>query len=168
MVISTIVAVAENGVIGAENSLPWHLPAELAHFKELTMGHPIIMGRKTHQSIGRTLPGRTNIVVSRNPEYTVAEGAILVDSLDKALAKAKAVDKEEIFVIGGEAIYTEALPKLDRIYLTKVKATVDGDKYFKYDSKDWRQLSSQKHSADEKNRYDYEFVVLERRPGQTL
>jgi dihydrofolate reductase len=162
MIISTIVAVAENGVIGKANSTPWYLPAELAYFKQKTTGHPIIMGRKTHESIGRALPDRTNIIITSNPNYS-AEGCVVVNSLPAALEEAKkAPGAEEIFVIGGESIYQEALPFIDRIYLTRVGVQVDGDRFFKFDAKAWRQTSSQKHKADERNKYDYEFAVLER------
>lgn len=161
--ISTIVAVAKNGVIGKDNATPWYLPAELARFKQFTMGHPIIMGRKTHQSIGRALPGRTNIVITRNKDFK-AEGCEVVGSLEKATEKAKKAEgAEEIFIIGGEQIYKQAMPLLDRIYLTKVDVEVDGDKFFHFDPKEWKQVSSQKHSADEKNKYDFEFTVLERK-----
>ena len=154
--------------------MPWHLPAELARFKEVTMGHPIIMGRKTHESIGRALPGRTNIVVTRNKGYR-AEGCRVAGSLDEAIELAKKSEggsaaqtskkfrrPKEIFIIGGEQIYKDAMPKLERIYLTKVDATIDGDKFFYYDPKEWKQVSSQKHPADDKNQYDFEFTVLER------
>ena len=172
--LSAIVAVAENGVIGKEGGMPWHLPAELARFKEVTMGHPIIMGRKTHESIGRALPGRTNIVITRNKDFRV-EGCEVVGSLDEAIERAKKAEggsaaqtskrfrrPKEIFIIGGEQIYKEAMPLLSRIYLTKVDVEVDGDKFFRYDPKEWRELTSEKHSADEKNQYDFEFTVLER------
>nr|AIA18378.1 Dihydrofolate reductase [uncultured bacterium] len=160
--ISTIVAVAKNGVIGKEGGLPWYLPAELARFKEVTMGHPIIMGRKTHESIGRPLPGRTNIVVTRNKGFK-ADGCIVVDSLEKAIVEAKKGEgADEIFIIGGEQIYKEAMPMLNRIYLTNVDAEVAGDKFFKYDLKKWKEISSEKHSADEKNRHNFEFTVLDR------
>ena len=160
--ISTIVAVAENDVIGKQGGLPWYLPAELARFKEVTMGHPIIMGRKTHESIGRALPGRTNIVITRNKDFK-AEGCKTVSSLDQAIELAKsAKGSDEIFIIGGEQIYKQAMPLLGRIYLTKVYAKVDGDKFFYYDPKDWKQISSEKHLADEKNQYDFEFNILER------
>ncbi len=161
--ISAIVAMAKNGVIGKKGKLPWYLPAELAHFKELTMGHPIIMGRRTHESIGRALPGRSNIIITHDKNYQAAEGCQVVDSLNGAIktAKTKPGD-EEVFIIGGEQVYKEALPKLDRVYLTKVDAGIKGDKYFEYDPKEWRRISSEKHSADDKNQYDYEFVVLER------
>ena len=160
--ISAIVAVARNGVIGKSNALPWYLPAEMARFKEVTMGHPIIMGRKTHQSIGRALPGRTNIVVTHNKDFE-AEGCKDVGSLDEAIELGKKAEGgDEVFIIGGEQIYKEAMPKLDRIYLTKVDAAVDGDKFFNYDPEEWKQISNEKHSADAKNQYDFEFTLLER------
>ena len=160
--ISAIVAVAKNGVIGKEGGLPWYLPAELARFKQVTMGHPIIMGRTTHESIGRALPGRTNIVVTHNKDFK-AEGCIVVNSLEEAIEEAKkAGGGEEVFIIGGEQIYKEAMPLLDRIYLTKVDAEVDGDKFFTFDESQWKQVSSEKHPADEKNQYNFEFTLLER------
>lgn len=162
MIISAIVAVSENGVIGTTNSLPWHLPAEIAYFKEKTMGHPIIMGRKTHESIGRALPGRYNVVISSNKEYAPAEGCVVVTSFEKALKLSEVRRAEEIFVIGGESIYKQAMPLLDRLYLTKVKATIEGDKYFKYDPKQWEQTFTDKHPADDKNQYAYEFTVSDR------
>lgn len=161
--ISAIVAVAKNGVIGKEGGLPWYLPAELTHFKKVTMGHPIIMGRKTHESIGRTLPGRFNLVITSNKGYGAAEGSEVARSLQEAIEKAKKQDGgNEVFIIGGAQIYKEALPLLDRIYLTRVDAEVEGDKYFKYDPEDWQQLSSENHGADDENQYNYEFLVLRR------
>lgn len=161
--ISAIVAVAKNGVIGKEGGLPWYLPAELARFKEVTMGHPIIMGRKTHESIGRALPGRTNIVITRDNSYKAAEGCIVVGSLDEAIEQAKKSEgSEEIFIIGGASIYEQAMSLLERIYLTKVDADIKGDKFFKYDSTQWKQASSEKHFADDKNQYDFEFTALVR------
>lgn len=162
--ISAIVATAEDGVIGKDGGLPWYLPAELAHFKELTTGHPIIMGRITHESIGRSLPGRTNIVITRDQDYKVADGSKLVSSLDSAIKLARTKGgSDEIFIIGGEQIYTEALPKIEKIYLTRVKAKVSGDKFFKYNPKDWEQTSIEKHKADDKNQHDFEFVTLQRK-----
>jgi dihydrofolate reductase len=154
---------AKNGVIGKEGGLPWYLPAELARFKEVTMGHPIIMGRKTQESIGRALPGRTNIVITRDKGYKAAEGCVVVNSLDEAIEQAKKSEGSgETFIIGGASVYQEAMSMLDRIYLTKVDADIKGDKFFKYDPSGWRQTSSEKHSADDKNQYDFEFTVLER------
>jgi dihydrofolate reductase len=160
MTLSAIVAVSENGVIGKENGLPWYLPAELANFKKITMGQPIIMGRKTHESIGRALPGRLNIVITRNEAYEAAEGCKVVNSLDEAIKAAEGAD--EAFVIGGATIYEQAMPRLDRLYLTRVKAVIDGDKYFQFDPSQWKQVSKKQYKADEKNKYDYEFMILER------
>lgn len=160
--ISIIVAVANNGVIGKAGGLPWYLPAELANFKKITFGHPIAMGRNTHESIGRALPGRANIVITHNPSYQ-AEGCIIVQSLPEALEAAKKTEgAKEVFVIGGESVFAEALPLADRIYLTKVKADVEGDRFFKFNSRGWRQTVTEKHPADADNKYAYEFTILEK------
>jgi dihydrofolate reductase len=162
-VLSAIVAVAKNGVIGKEGGLPWYLPAELARFKQITMGHAIIMGRKTHESIGRALPGRTNIVITRDKDYKAAEGCIVANSLVEAIEKAKKSEgANEVFIIGGASVYQEAMPLLERIYLTKVDADIKGDKFFKYSPSEWKQISSEKHNADEKNEYGFEIAVLEK------
>lgn len=164
--ISIIVAAAKNGVIGKTNALPWYLPAEMAYFRDKTTGHPIIMGRKTHESIGRSLPDRTNIVITHDRNYKAANKSIVVGSLEEALKNAeKAPGSDEIFIIGGEAIYEQALPKADRLYLTKVEAEIDGDKFFMFKPAEWKQISSQKHIADDKNQYPFEFTVLERKPA---
>jgi dihydrofolate reductase len=163
MVISAIVAVAKNGVIGKEGQMPWYLPAELAHFKKLTMGHPIIMGRITHESIGRALPGRTNIVITRSKGYR-AKGCKVAGSFDRAVEMAKRAEgADEIFIIGGEQIYQKAMPLLNRIYLTKVYADVEGDKFFYYNPREWRQVARKMHYADDKNHYDFEFILLQRK-----
>ncbi len=163
MIISLIVAITKNGVIGKAGRIPWHLPAEQAIFKQTTMGHPIIMGRKTHQSIGRALPGRRNIVITRNRNYR-ADGCVIASSLEQALEEArKAEGSDEIFIIGGEEIYNHTMPLAGRIYLTKVHATLAGDKFFKFNPKQWRQVSAKRHEADENNQYDYEFIILERK-----
>jgi len=158
--VSIIVATARGGVIGKTGGIPWYLPADLAHFKKLTMGHPIIMGRLTHESIGRALPGRKNIIVSRNKAYRT-EGCSTVPSLHEAI-KAAGAD-EQIFIIGGESIYRQALPQTQRIYLTRINADIAGDKFFKFNRSQWRQVSSEEHQPDDKNSYAYEFAVLERR-----
>ncbi|MEK7561840.1 MAG: dihydrofolate reductase [Patescibacteria group bacterium] len=163
MIISAIVATDAKGAIGKNGQIPWRLPAEQAIFKQTTMGHPMIMGRKTYESIGRALPGRTSIVITHQQNYR-ADGCVIVGSLEQALEEAKkAESSDEIFIIGGEEIYNHAMPFTDRIYLTKVHATLAGDKFFKFDPKKWRQVSNEKHAADEKNQYDYEFMVLERK-----
>lgn len=160
MTISIIVAVADNGVIGNRGELAWHLPGEMAHFKAVTMGHPIIMGRKTHESIGRALPGRTNIVISRNQDYE-APGCIVVGSIEAALNRAG--DEDEVFIIGGATIYDAALPITNQLYLTKVHATPEGDTFFRYDSDEWTVAEQEEHAADEKNQYAYTFMRLTRK-----
>lgn len=160
MHISLIVALAENHVIGANNRLLWRLPAELQYFKKTTMGKPIIMGRKTHESIGRALPGRRNIVISRQADFQ-AEGCDVVDSLDAALALVK--DCEEVMIIGGAQIYQQALPLADRLYLTWVHHSFEGDTFFPaWSSEQWREISHEQRVADEQNPYDLTFAVLER------
>lgn len=127
--ISLIAALSENRVIGKEGKIPWHLKDDFRRFKERTIGHAIIMGRKTHESIGRPLPGRTNIVITRDVSRTIP-GCVIAGSLSEALVKAREVESEEIFVIGGGQIYTEALNVADRLYLTLVHAIIDGDTFF--------------------------------------
>lgn len=164
MRLSLIVAMAKNGVIGHNNGLPWHLPADFAYFKKITTGHPVIMGRKTFESIGRPLPGRRNIVVSRNPTFRAA-GVEVVASLEQAI---NACDEQnecaEVFVIGGAALYAEALPRVDRIYLTEVDTAPDGDTLFPaLDKNQWREIARERREADEKNVHAMEFVALERK-----
>ncbi len=160
MKVSLIVAMAENRVIGRDNQLPWRLSADLQHFKALTMGKPIVMGRKTWESIGRPLPGRTNIVVTRDAGYQ-AEGCTVVHSVDQALEAAAGSD--EVMVIGGANLYQQLLERADCLYLTLVKAAVEGDAWFpEFDMAQWREVGRESHSRDEKNEFDYEFVALER------
>lgn len=157
--ISLVVAVAENGVIGKTGALPWYLPADLQHFKAVTMGKPIVMGRRTHESIGRALPGRQNIVVTRNPSYA-APGCQAVGSFEEALAIAKGT---EVCVIGGATLYEQALPLADTIYLTRIHAVLDGDVHFpSMDKAQWQVVDCEPHSADAKNPYDYTFLVFKR------
>ncbi len=160
--ISLIVAAAENGVIGRDGRIPWHLPGDLPRFKQLTMGHPIIMGRKTYESIGQPLPGRYNIIVTRDGRYR-ARGAVVAHSIEEALQKARQADGgDEVFVIGGSQIYEAAMPLADRLYLTKVRAEVAGDAYFRYQKGEWKEIEHEEHQPDEKNPYAYAFCVLER------
>jgi dihydrofolate reductase len=158
--ITLVVAMDSNRVIGRAGDMPWHLSADLKHFKRTTLGHPIIMGRKTWQSIGRPLPERQNIVVTRQHEFQ-ANGCVVVDSLSSAMEVA---DRQEVMVIGGGEIYRLALPHADVLELTRVRTTIaDGDTWFpEIDLKQWRQVSSSTHPADEKNQFDLEFVRLER------
>lgn len=160
MTVSLVVAVAENGVIGRENGLPWRLSADLRRFKALTVGHTVIMGRRTFDSIGKGLSGRRNLVVSRNPEFRPA-GATRVPSLEAALEVAGPAG--EVFVIGGGEIYRQALPLAERIHLTLVRARPEGDAYFPLpEGKTWRLVSSESHAADEKNDFATEFRIYER------
>jgi dihydrofolate reductase len=154
--ISLIVAMANNRVIGKGNEMPWHLPADLAHFKAKTLGKPIVMGRKTYESIGRPLPGRLNIVMSRNKNYTL-EGCEVVGSLKEALALVK--DVEEVMIIGGGYLYEQALPLADKLYLTFIDLDVSGDTLFPdYEKLPLTELTREKHLKDNKNPYNYEFA----------
>lgn len=151
---------SKNRVIGADNAIPWHLPKELQRFKQLTMGHHMIMGRKTWESIGRLLPGRTTVIVTRQPGYHVA-GAIVAHSVEEAVVACGGDD--EIFVIGGEEIFRLALPLANRIYLTTVNIEVAGDTYMpNFDAGKWRTLSSEFVTADERNPHDFQVVTYER------
>jgi len=158
--ISIVVAMDTGGVIGRDNGLPWHLPADLQHFKQTTMGKPILMGRKTHESIGRPLPGRTNIVITRDSGYRAA-GCVVVNSIDAALAAAG--DQDEIMVIGGADFYRQVLPRTDTIYLTRIHEAFDGDTCFpELNAADWREVERSDHTADAKNPHDYSFIRLDR------
>ncbi|RAU22082.1 dihydrofolate reductase [Paramagnetospirillum kuznetsovii] len=158
--VALIVAVAANGVIGRDNALPWHIPEDLKWFKRNTLGKPVIMGRKTWESIGRPLPGRPNIVVTRQKDWS-ADGAHAVHSLDEALALAErlAPDAAELMVIGGSALFAEALDRCSRFYLTEVRRAYDGDVYFPpVDSALWHEVSREAHDGDPA----FDFVILER------
>lgn len=158
--VSLIVAADENDVIGANNRLPWHLPEDLKHFKQLTMGKPMIMGRKTLESIGRPLPGRRSIVLTRQPGFT-APGCEVAGSLEQALRMTDSV--EETMIIGGAEIFQQALPQAGRIYMTRVHGRFEGDTYFpELESTVWRELSREAHAADDKNLWPYSFLLLER------
>ena len=158
--LSIIVAMARNRVIGTDNTIPWHLPAELKMFKAITIGHHIIMGRNTWESIGRLLPGRTTVIVTRQRDFRVP-GAIVADSLEAALAACR--NDDEVFVIGGAQLYAAALPRAERIYLTEVDADVAGDTLMPpFDLAQWRERSTQAFSADDQNPYDYSLTVYDR------
>jgi dihydrofolate reductase len=162
MRVSIIVAVAENGVIGRGGALPWHLPDDLKRFKQLTMGHAIVMGRKTWESIGRPLPGRKMIVVTRQADYR-PHGVHVAASLDDALHTARAAGDDEAFVIGGAEIYRHALPLADRLYFTRVHAAVEGDTQFpNWDDGNWRLVSREDRAADEKHEFSFSFEFYER------
>jgi len=161
MQISLIVAMAQHRVIGRSNQMPWHLPADLRHFKSVTLGKPVIMGRKTFESIGRPLPGRRNLVITRNSDWQ-ADGVESVNSLDAALAQVG--DEAEVMIIGGGQLYREALPLAHRLYLTHIDLTVnDADTWFPdYSVCRWQTVAEEMHCADEKNPYNYRFETLER------
>ena len=159
--ISIIVAMAENGTIGRDNSLPWRLADDLRRFKSLTMGKVVLMGRKTYESIGRPLPGRTNLVLTRDPQWR-AEGVVAVRSLGQALGCAR--DAEELVAIGGAEIYRLLMPFARRIYLTHVHADIPGDTFFPdFDSTQWADVECHSYPADERNAYAFTFVTLERK-----
>lgn len=166
MMISLVVAMAQNRVIGRNNKLPWTLPEDLKYFKKITMGKPIIMGRKTFESIGKLLPGRTHIIITRNADYT-AEGIKVVHDLRQARELCETIGMEdggdEAMVIGGAEIYRQALPYSQRLYLTEVHAEVDGDVLFpEFDRSEWQELAREDFKANGPNPYDYSFLVLER------
>lgn len=159
--ISLIAALDENGVIGDGGQIPWRLPADLRYFKRVTMGKPLIMGRKTHESIGRPLPGRKNIVLTRNRDYE-APGCTVVHSMEEALAAAG--DAKEVMVAGGGEVYGQFLPRADRLYLTFVGAAVEGDTRFPpFDPQQWRLVFEEGHPAGDDNPFPYRFTVFERR-----
>jgi len=156
--VNIVVAMADNGVIGREGGLPWHLPGDLRRFREVTMGHPLVMGRRTHVSIGRALPGRLNIVISRDP-HCAAAGCVVVPTMRAALDAAG--DAAEIMVVGGAAVYAAALPLCTRLFITEVHATVAGDVCFPaFDRREWREIAREPRPGE--GDYDYSFVVLER------
>ena len=158
--VSLVVAAAENGVIGANGGLPWRLPDDLRRFRDLTLGKPVVMGRRTWESIGRPLPGRRNVVVSRQDGLTL-DGAECVDSVDGALALVS--DVPEIMIIGGASLYAATLPVAQRIYLTRVHTEVDGDTVFpEPDPADWREVHRESRRADERHAHDFSFVRLDR------
>ena len=166
MILSVIVAMAHNRVIGLNNQMPWHLPADLAWFKKNTLNKPVIMGRKTFESIGRPLPNRHNIVISRQIEPTdnKISNVSWVKSIDEAISLAQAQQPDEVFIIGGGNIYQQVLPLIDWLYLTHIDAELQGDTYFPdYLPEQWQVIYQQDHQADEKNSYPYQFQILQRK-----
>ncbi|MCB2426067.1 type 3 dihydrofolate reductase [Methylophaga pinxianii] len=155
-----VVAMDERGLIGRDNDLPWRLSADLQYFRRITMGKPILMGRNTHESIGRPLPGRQNIVVSSSEDYQ-ATGCDVVNSIEAGLAVA--ADADEIMVIGGSSLFSQMFDIADTLYLTRVHAELDGDTWFpEWDKNQWQLISQESHPADEKNDYPYSFEVYRR------
>ncbi|MCR9672314.1 type 3 dihydrofolate reductase [Vibrio alginolyticus] len=159
MIISMIAAMADNRIIGKDNQMPWHLPADFAWFKRCTMGKPVVMGRKTYESIGRPLPGRLNIVISRDETLKI-EGVTTVTSIEQALDVAG--DVEEVMIIGGGAIYTACLPMANKLYVTHIEAAIDGDTQFPDWGDQFKETYSETYQADEKNAYNMRFTVLEK------
>lgn len=164
--LALIAAMTRDRVIGRQNTLPWRLPADMRRFRELTTGHPILMGRKTFESLGRPLPHRTNIVLTSDPSYT-GQGCVTAHSLDQALAIAARYltpELTEIFVIGGENLYRQTLARADRLYLTQIEAQIEGDAWFpEFALETWEVLARETRLADEKNPYDCVFLTLERK-----
>ena len=161
MKLSIVAAIAANRVIGVEGGLPWHLPADLRRFKTITLGKPILMGRRTHESIGRALPGRSNLVLTHQDPAHLAAGCIAVHSLPEACKAAG--DAPELMIIGGAALYRETLPLAHRMYLTEVHAAVAGDVYFPhFDASQWREIERTEHSEDSDHACAFSFVILDR------
>lgn len=159
MIISMIAAMADNRIIGKDNQMPWHLPADFAWFKRCTMGKPVVMGRKTYESIGRPLPGRLNIVISRDASLSI-EGVTTVTSIEQALEVAGEV--EEVMIIGGGAIYAACLPMANKLYVTHIEAEIDGDTQFPDWGTEFKETYSEAYQADEKNAYNMRFTILEK------
>lgn len=165
MKISIIVAMAKNNVIGVNNSLPWKLPADLKRFKDITMGNPIIMGRNTHESIGRVLPGRTNIILTSKPFEK--DGCVCVSSIDEALKKCDS--SMEVFIIGGEKVFRSCLTIVDKMYITMINDDIPGDTFFpEINMNDWKKTEEEAFKPDEKNKYEYSFIVLEKNIDNTI
>ena len=165
MIISLIAAIAQNRVIGKDNDLPWRLPDDMKYFMQTTLGHHVVMGRKNYDSLPakfKPLPNRTNIVVTRQSDFK-ADGCAVVNSLEKGIALAKSNGETELFIIGGAQIYQQALPMSELLYLTEIKSEIAGDTYFpEFSKKEWREISRNAHSADERHRFAFDFVVYKR------
>lgn len=163
--LSILVAMARNRVIGQNNKLPWHLPADLKHFKFLTMSHTIVMGRKTYESIGRPLPGRTNIIITRQTSFE-APGAMVVNSIEDALQICEETSHQtsEHFIIGGEKIYQQTLQLCQRMYITEIQKDFEGDAFFpNFNLDDWHETVREKHFSNDEDRLEYHFVTLDRK-----
>jgi dihydrofolate reductase len=161
MRLSIIVAMDDNHLIGKDNGLPWHLPADLAFFKKVTTGHSIVMGRKTYDSIGRPLPNRRNLVITRDTDASI-EGCEVFNGIESALGSAQ--EEDEVLVIGGANLCKQVLGRVERLYITHIEGVFEGDTYFPdYDEGGWREISCESHTPDEKNPYHYHFKILERK-----
>ena len=164
MILSFIAAVSENNAIGKHNSLPWHLPEDLKFFKKTTMGKPVIMGRKTFESLGRPLPGRLNIVLSGNKDLKLPDGVLVYDDVNLALERLQSENTEEGFILGGGKIFATTMPVADRMYITRVNTIIpDADTFFPdIDHTHWKMVWEENHSADNQHKYDYTFQQYER------
>lgn len=162
MLISAITAAAENNVIGKDNALPWHLPADMKFFKKTTLHHPVIMGRKTYDSFGKALPNRQNIVITRKHDYALPD-ALVTASLEEAVDKANAFHPEEIFILGGQQIFEQSMPIIRRLYLTRIHENFEGDAFFPItDFANWKKVKDEYHAPDEKNKYAYSFQTWDK------
>ncbi len=163
MTVSIIAAVATNNVIGRDNKLPWHMPADLKQLKKTTMGHHVLMGRKTFMEIGKPLPGRVNVVITHNPDFA-AEGIAIARSIDEAISKAETAGDDEIFVLGGAEIFRQSIHRADRMYITRIHAEPEGDTFFPEfdDVNEWRLVDAEHCEPDERNPYPYSFLTYER------
>jgi dihydrofolate reductase len=162
MIISLIVAASENDVIGKDKKLPWSLPDDMKHFRVLTQGHPVIMGRKTYESIGHALPNRRNIVITRQADFQLPDAEV-APSVDAALKLVGDDSSAEAFVIGGGEIYKQMIEEADRIYMTRVHTTIDGDAFFPtIDSSVWKELSKEEHPKDEKHLFPFSFITYQK------
>ncbi|GAB3648044.1 dihydrofolate reductase [Echinicola sediminis] len=163
LTVSIIVAKAKNNVIGKDNQLIWRLSADLKHFKQYTTGHYIIMGRKTYESMGKPLPNRTSVVITRNPEYKIPEGHHTVGGLKEALELAAKNGQDKVYVIGGGEIYRQAIPLTDELIVTEVDCQPEGDTFFPpINSSEWEKISEEAHTKDDKNEFDYSFITYKR------
>ena len=164
MILSSIVAAAENGVIGKDGKMPWRLPAESAYFRQTTLGHPVITGRKNFDAMGRPLPNRLNVVITSQSGYKVPDGVMVVHSLDEALDLAPVKSADEVFIIGGQQIYEQAMPLTDRLYLTTVHTKINGGTaFFTYEPNDWQLVRSKYYPADADNKYAFTIKLFERK-----
>ncbi len=162
MIVSIIVAKAENNVIGKDNQLIWHLPEDMKFFRKMTTGHHVAMGRKTFESLGKPLSNRINYVITRNKSYD-QEGVIVVYDIEEAIEKARLKGADELFILGGGEIYRQSLALADRLVITEVKTTVEGDTYFpEFEKSDWKEVSRDEHPSDDRHAYDYAFVIYEK------
>ena len=168
MKISIIAAISDNNVIGNKGRIPWHLPEDLKRFKSLTQGHHILMGRITHESIGRPLPGRINLVITKNRRYSCHKECQVVDSLTNAIKYAQKAKEKEAYIIGGGGIYKQSLPLTTKMYLTRIRHNFKGDTFFpKLKKSEWIETYKEKHKKDKVNKYESDFIILKKRMKET-